>query len=65
MEASVEIAIGNKDPLLIMEVGLTARMGEWFVTRVPDGWIYTLRSTNAALGHAVAEHHSIYVPQRS
>ena len=68
MEVAKEVEINvsdeeNLNELHQMRVGETIRMGEWFVTKVVSGWIYTLKTSNAMSGGALAEHHSIFVPK--
>jgi hypothetical protein len=52
----------SEDDLINIPLGKTAQIYEWYVTRVPGGWIYTLKNSAAALGHAVSDYHSVFVP---
>jgi hypothetical protein len=68
MDVTEEIGISSNDQdnvndLHRVKTGETVRMGEWFVTKVISGWIYTLKTSNAMSGGALAEHHSIFVPK--
>lgn len=62
MDSDREIEIGHIVDFKKMELGETVRMGQWHVTLVPNGWIYTLKNSSAALGHSVQDYHSVFVP---
>jgi hypothetical protein len=64
MDAVIELEIGDEKGFYNLRLGETVRLGEWFVTKVPFGWIWTLKDTTPAFGNVVSTHHSVYVPDK-
>ena len=63
MEFDAELSIGDEAGLLNLDLGKTVFMGSWLITKVIGGWIYTLKTSSAVMGHAVADYRSLFVPE--
>lgn len=62
MDSDRDVTIESTNDLFNLSLSETVQVGHWLVTRVPGGWIYTLKNSSAALGHAIADYHSIFIP---